>query len=72
MSEQVLLAIVGGGLGYAGGIFLARWLSLEVFGIAAPRPSDPFAGGFGPRNLVVLTGSVVPLRRAARFDPAPF
>ena len=50
MSEQVLLAIVGGGLGYAGGIFLARWLSLEVFGIAAPRPADPFAGSFGARN----------------------
>ena len=36
MGEQILLALVGGGLGYAGGILLARWLSLSVFGVAAP------------------------------------
>ncbi|HXN65518.1 MAG TPA: ABC transporter permease [Candidatus Acidoferrales bacterium] len=71
MSEQVLLAIVGGGLGYAGGIFLARWLSLEVFGIAAPARLILLPVAVALAILVVLTGSVVPLRRAARFDPAP-
>ncbi len=71
IGEQVLLALVGGGLGYAVGILLARWLSLSVFGVAAPARIILLPVTLGIAILVVLAGSVFPLRRASRFDPAP-
>ena len=36
LGEQILLALIGGGLGYAIGVLLARWLSLTVFGVTSP------------------------------------
>jgi putative ABC transport system permease protein len=70
-AEQLLLALVGGGVGYALGIFLARLLGEKIFG-AAPEPSPLIL-------LVILTlaavvtllGSAIPLRRASRYEPAP-
>jgi putative ABC transport system permease protein len=70
-AEQLLLAFVGGGIGYALGIFLARLLGERIFG-AAPSPSLlvllvilALAAG------VTLLGSAIPLRRASRYEPAP-
>jgi putative ABC transport system permease protein len=71
ISEQVLLAMAGGAIGYAAGIWLARWLSLVVFGVAAPPRLILLPVALALAILVALTGSVIPLRRAARFDPAP-
>jgi putative ABC transport system permease protein len=71
VGEQVLLALVGGGLGYAVGILLARWLSMSVFGVAAPARIILLPVTLGIAILVALAGSVFPLRRASRFDPAP-
>jgi putative ABC transport system permease protein len=71
MSEQVLLAMAGGGIGYAAGIWLARWLSLAVFGAAAPPRLILLPVALALAVVVALMGSVIPLRRAARFDPAP-
>jgi len=70
-AEQLLLAFVGGGIGYALGIVLARLLGERIFG-AAPEPSLLVF-------LVILTlaagitflGSAWPLRRASRYEPAP-
>src|SRR5260370_20678344 len=70
-AEQLLLAFVGGCAGYALGLLLARFLGTKIFGVP-PEPSLillvvilvlPAA--------VTLLVSALPLRRAARFDPAP-
>ena len=70
-AEQLLLAFVGGGVGYSLGIFLARVVGEKIFG-AAPKPSLLIllvilclAAG------VTLLGSAIPLRRASRYEPAP-
>jgi putative ABC transport system permease protein len=71
LAEQLILAIAGGAIGFVFGIGLARVLGASVFGSpAAPRLIVlPIALGLAV--LVALVGSLIPLRRAARFDPAP-
>jgi putative ABC transport system permease protein len=70
-AEQLLLAFVGGGIGYSLGIILARLVGQKIFGVA-PAPSLlvlvavlVLAAG------VTLLGSAIPLRRASRYEPAP-
>lgn len=70
-AEQLLLAFVGGGVGYALGIVLARLLGERIFG-AAPEPTLlVFLVVIGLATLVTLLGSAIPLRRASRIEPAP-
>ncbi len=70
-AEQLLLAFVGGGIGYALGIVLARLLGQKVFG-AAPEPSMlVLLVVLGLAAVVTLLGSALPLRRASRYEPAP-
>jgi putative ABC transport system permease protein len=70
-AEQLLLALAGGGIGYALGIFLARLLGERIFG-AAPSPSLlVLLVIVALAAIVTLLGSAVPLRRAARYEPAP-
>jgi len=70
-AEQLLLAFVGGGVGYALGILLARILGERVFGVA-PQPSLLLlAVVLVLAAAVTLLGSAIPLRRAARYEPAP-
>ena len=70
-AEQLLLAMVGGGIGYAIGIVLARVVGEKIFG-AAPEPSFlVFVIILGLAAGVTMLGSAIPLRRAARFQPAP-
>jgi putative ABC transport system permease protein len=70
-AEQLLLAFVGGGIGYALGIFLARLLGERIFG-AAPSPSLlVLLVILALAAIVTLLGSAVPLRRAAGYEPAP-
>jgi putative ABC transport system permease protein len=70
-AEQLLLAFVGGGVGYALGIVLARVLGEKIFGVA-PEPSIlVFIFILGIAALVTLVGSAIPLRRASRYEPAP-
>jgi putative ABC transport system permease protein len=71
LSEQLLLALFGGGLGYAAGVLLARWLSLNVFGVTTPAQMIMLPVTLGLAILVAIAGSIFPLRRASRFDPAP-
>jgi putative ABC transport system permease protein len=70
-AEQLVLAFVGGGVGFSLGIILARLIGLKIFGVA-PEPSLlvlvailALAAG------VTLLGSAIPLRRASRYEPAP-
>jgi putative ABC transport system permease protein len=70
-AEQLLLAFVGGGVGYAIGIVLARLLGERIFG-AAPEPSlIVFLVVIVLATGVTILGSVIPLRRASRYEPAP-
>jgi putative ABC transport system permease protein len=70
-AEQLLLAFVGGGVGYALGIVLARVLGEKIFGVA-PQPSLlVFVIILGLAAVVTLIGSAIPLHRASRYEPAP-
>jgi putative ABC transport system permease protein len=70
-AEQLLLAFVGGGVGYALGIILARLLGERIFG-AAPEPSlIVFFVIIALAAIVTILGSAFPLRRASRYEPAP-
>jgi putative ABC transport system permease protein len=70
-AEQLLLAFMGGGIGYALGIVLARVVGEKIFG-AAPEPTLlVFLVVIGLAALVTLLGSAIPLRRASRIEPAP-
>jgi putative ABC transport system permease protein len=70
-AEQLLLALVGGCIGYGLGIFLARLLGERIFG-AAPAPSAlVLLVIVALAAVVTLLGSAIPLRRAARYEPAP-
>ncbi len=70
-AEQLLLAFVGGGIGYALGIILARLLGEKIFG-AAPEPSlIVLLVILALAAVVTLLGSAIPLRRASRYEPAP-
>lgn len=70
-AEQLLLAFVGGGIGYCVGIVLARLLGERIFGFA---PEPKMFGLFvilSLAALITLLGSAFPLRRASRYEPAP-
>ena len=70
-AEQLLLAFVGGGAGYALGIVLARLVGEKIFG-AAPEPSlMVFFVIIALAAGVTILGSAFPLRRASRYEPAP-
>jgi putative ABC transport system permease protein len=71
LGEQLLLALFGGGLGYAIGMLLARWLSITVFGVSSPARMIMLPVTLGLAIIVAIAGSIFPLRRASRFDPAP-
>jgi putative ABC transport system permease protein len=70
-SEQLLLAIVGGGIGYAVGVALARALGERIFGFTPEPKLFVLLVILALAALVTLLGSAYPLRRASRYDPAP-
>ncbi len=70
-AEQLLLALVGGGLGYALGIVLARLVGQKIFGVAPEFSFLVLGVIIGLAAIVTLLGSAIPLRRASRYEPAP-
>jgi putative ABC transport system permease protein len=70
-AEQLLLALVGGGLGYVLGILLARLVGQRIFGAAPEFSFLVLAVIVGLAAIVILLGSAIPLRRASRYEPAP-
>jgi putative ABC transport system permease protein len=70
-AEQLLLAFVGGGIGYSLGIVLARLVGQRIFGVA-PAPSMlVLVAVLALAAGVTLVGSAIPMRRASRYEPAP-
>jgi putative ABC transport system permease protein len=70
-AEQLLVAFVGGGIGYALGIVLARILGEKVFGFTPEPKIFVLLIVLVLAAVVTLLGSAIPLRRASRFEPAP-
>jgi putative ABC transport system permease protein len=71
MAEQILIAIVGGVIGFGLGVLLARFLGQSVFGIPPALRLILLPVILVIAALVALLGSLLPLRRAARLQPAP-
>ncbi|MGA9939773.1 MAG: FtsX-like permease family protein, partial [Candidatus Acidiferrales bacterium] len=71
LAEQLMLALAGGTVGFVLGAVLARVLGSSVFGSPAPPRLILLPVVLGLAALVALVGSLIPLRRAAHFDPAP-
>jgi putative ABC transport system permease protein len=71
LAEQFFLAVIGGGIGYAAGIVLARRVGERVFGVAPEQRLILLPVILGLAAAVALVGSLAPLRRAAELDPAP-
>jgi putative ABC transport system permease protein len=70
-AEQLLLAFVGGGIGYAVGIVLARVLGQRIFGFAPEPKLFVLLIILALAAAITLLGSAFPLRQASRYDPAP-
>jgi putative ABC transport system permease protein len=70
-AEQLLLALAGGILGFAIGLVLARALGLGIFGVAPALRWILLPIVLVLAGVVALLGSLLPLGRASRVDPAP-
>jgi putative ABC transport system permease protein len=70
-AEQLLVAFLGGGIGYCVGILLARLLGQKIFGFAPEPKLFLLLIVLVLAALITLLGSAYPLRRASRYDPAP-
>ncbi len=70
LAEQLMLAIAGGAAGFVFGIMLARVLGQSVFGTPGSTRMILFPIVLGIAALVSIAGSLIPLRRAAHFEPA--
>jgi putative ABC transport system permease protein len=71
LAEQLLLALAGGAVGFIFGVLLARALGASVFGYPAAPRLVLLPVVLGLAALVSIAGSLIPLRRAAHFNPAP-
>ncbi|HVB58658.1 MAG TPA: ABC transporter permease [Candidatus Acidoferrales bacterium] len=71
LAEQLMLAMAGGAVGFVFGVVLARVLGASVFGSPAPPRLVLLPVILGLAAIVAIAGSLVPLRRAANFNPAP-
>jgi putative ABC transport system permease protein len=71
LAEQLMLAFAGGSVGFIFGVLLARVLGTSVFGSPASPRMVLLPVVLGLAAIVAVVGSLIPLRRAAHFDPAP-
>jgi putative ABC transport system permease protein len=70
LAEQVLLACIGGAVGFLAGAGLARLLGEKIFGTASEMRPVLLPVVLTIAALVAVMGSLIPLRRATHFDPA--
>lgn len=71
LAEQVMLALAGGAIGFGAGVALAWILGESVFGTPASLRIVLLPIVLGLAAMVAILGSLIPLRRAAHFQPAP-
>ena len=70
LTEQLLLALIGGAVGYAAGLVFARILGIGIFGVAPAIRLILFPVVLVLAAAVALLGSLVPLGHASRVEPA--
>jgi len=70
LMEQLLLALIGGAIGYAAGLFFARILGIGIFGVAPAIRLILFPVVLVLAAAVALLGSLAPLGHASRVEPA--
>ena len=68
LSEGLALAVAGAGAGVLGALWLTRFLSSQLYGVAAVDPPT-LAATAALLVLVALAASFWPARRAGRLDP---
>jgi putative ABC transport system permease protein len=71
LGEQWLMALVGGAVGYAIGLELARLVGQRVFGVFPETRMILLPVILGVAAAVATVGSLLPLRRIVRLNPAP-
>jgi len=71
LGEQWLLALLGGAAGYAMGLGLARFVGQRIFGTSPELRLILLPIVLGVAAVVATLGSLAPLRRVMRLDPAP-
>jgi len=71
LTEQLMLAAAGGSIGFLLGATMARALGESVFGTPTPLHILLLPIVIAVAATVAVIGSLIPLRRAAHFDPAP-
>ena len=71
LAEQLMLAVVGGAIGFLLGAAMARVLGESVFSRPTPLHILLLPIVIAVAAAVAVVGSLIPLRRAAHFDPAP-
>jgi putative ABC transport system permease protein len=71
LGEQWFMAIVGGLLGYAAGMGLAHAVGQSIFGVSPSTRLILLPVILGIAAAVATAGSLLPLRKVMRLDPAP-
>jgi len=71
LTEHLGLALIGGGVGFALGAVLARFLGASVFGTPASPQFILLPIILALAAVVALIGGLIPLRTIAHLDPAP-
>jgi putative ABC transport system permease protein len=71
LAEQVLLALIGGAIGFCAGVGLAWILGESVFGTPSSLRVVLLPVVLGLAAIIAILGSLIPLRHAAHFQPAP-
>ena len=66
--EGMTVALIGVGIGLAGGLALGRFLSSLVFGVAIRDPATYILVA-AALSIVALAACALPARRASRVDP---
>ena len=69
ISEAGLLACIGGVVGFAGGVWLARGLGRAIFGSAIAVEPVLLPVILGIAIAVTFAGSATAIRRAVKYDP---
>jgi putative ABC transport system permease protein len=68
-AEALLLAVLGGSVGFAGGAMLARVIGRSIFDSQITVEVVLFPIVIGIALLVSFAGSALAIRRAVQFDP---
>jgi putative ABC transport system permease protein len=71
LGEQWLLALLGGATGYAIGLGLAHLVGQRIFGVSPEIRPILLPIVLGVAAVVATLGSLAPLSRVMRLDPAP-